>query len=136
MMKQSMIWVCMLAMFLLAGCNLGVEADVTAIPTPDIPRAEILAPQNNQQAIEDVNVVFDIVARDESQGIALVELYIDEVLVNSSEPVDEEAVPIFRTEMNWRAQGIGIHFVEVIAYRADGQQGDPVALTIEVLPRE
>lgn len=120
---------------ILAGCNLGTGG-VTPIPTPDIPTIEILAPANNQQVIEDFEFELDIVARDASQGIALIELYVDELLINFSSPVDVTSAPVFRTAMNWRAIGVGRHVIEVIAYRPDGTQGDPARINIEVLSRE
>lgn len=125
-----------LSIMILTACNLSNAADITPLPTPDLPRVEVLAPQNNQQVYVGTDFDFDIVARDETSGIARVELYIDETLINTSSPVADETVPIFRTTMNWLASGIGNHIVEVISYRADGQQSDPARLTIEVLVRE
>lgn len=126
---------CLTLLWILSACNLGTSS-VTPVPTPDIPQVEILSPENNQQAFEGVEFDFDIVARDASEGIALVELYVDEVVINFSSPVEEASVPVFRTTMNWRALGVGLHIIEVIAYREDGQQSDPARITIEVLPRE
>lgn len=121
---------------LLSACNLAQSAEVTEDPTPDLPRVEILFPANNQQVIEGAEFDFDIVARDENPGIARVELYIDEELINEARPVDDEVVPVFRVTINWLAQGEGLHVAEVIAYRPDGTRGDPALLTVEVLPRE
>ena len=132
-MKHSII--CLIAIFLMTGCNLGTTG-VTPLPTPDIPTLEIIAPANNQEVVEGFDFDFDIVARDDNPGISLVELYVDELLINFSSPVDGEAVPVFRTTMNWLASGAGLHIVEVIAYRPDGTQGDPARLNIEVVPRE
>ncbi|GAB5493728.1 MAG: hypothetical protein Phog2KO_39430 [Phototrophicaceae bacterium] len=126
---------CLILLFVLSACNLGTS-DVTPIPTPDIPIVEILAPENNQQVFEDTDFDFDIVARDSTSGIALVELYVDEIVINFSSPIEDASVPVFRTTMNWRAVGVGRHIVEVIAYRADGQQSDPARITIEVLARD
>ena len=132
-MRHRIIWL-ILALSMTA-CNLGT-AGVTPLPTPDIPRVEILAPSNNQQVLDGFEFDFDIVARDENPGVSLLELYVDELLINFSSPVDGEAVPVFRATMNWRATGAGLHIVEVIAYRPDGTQGDPARINIEVLPRE
>ncbi|MEO1286533.1 MAG: Ig-like domain-containing protein [Chloroflexota bacterium] len=132
-MKQLII--CLLIL-ILAGCNLGEPGDLTPIPAVDLPTVEILSPTNNQEVLEGIEFDFDIVARDTSDGIARVELYIDEVLINTSSPVEEDTVPIFRTTMNWRGTGVGRHIVEVIAYRPDDTPSDPARLTIEVLARE
>lgn len=131
-MKQATLY---LLILLLAGCNLGTPGDITPVPTVDLPTVEILSPANNQQVIEGVEFDFDIVARDVGAGIAQVELFIDDVLINSSEPIEETVVPVFRTTMNWRGAGVGLHIVEVIAYRPDGAQSSPARLTIEVLAR-
>lgn len=132
-MRQVSRWL-IVAIFMTA-CNLGTSS-VNPVPTPDIPSIEILSPANNQQAFEGAEFDFDIVARDSSPGIALVELYVDEVFINSATPVDVASVPVFRTAMNWRASGVGRHIIEVIAYRPDGTQGDPAQITIEVLARD
>ena len=86
--------------------------------------------------VAETDFVFDIVARDETQGIAKVELRIDDELIAEAEPPDEDSVPVFRVNMNWLAQGIGKHFVEVIPYRPDGTRGDPAQLTLEVIASE
>ncbi|MEL7432870.1 MAG: Ig-like domain-containing protein [Chloroflexota bacterium] len=126
----------LISLSLLAGCNLGEPGSITPMPTPDIPQIEILAPQNNQQVVVGTEFDFDIVARDSNPGIANVELYIDEVLINDASPIESSSVDVFRTSMNWLASGIGLHIVEVIAYRPDGQQSDPAQITIEVVPRD
>ncbi len=132
-MKHSII--CLIVIIIMTGCNLGTGGE-TPLPTPDIPTLEIIAPANNQQVVEGFDFDFDIVARDNNPGISLVELYVDELLINFSKPVDEEHVPVFRTTMNWLASAPGLHVVEVIAYRPDGTQGDPARINIEVVPRE
>lgn len=133
LMRQTSLYLIVLLM--LSACNLGTS-DVAPLPTPDIPQVEIIAPENNQQVFVGAEFDFDIVARDATEGIALVELYVDEVVINFSSPIEAESVPIFRTTMNWRAVGVGRHIIEVIAYREDGQQSDPARITIEVLARE
>lgn len=127
--------ICGLLAAMLAGCNLGSPAP-TPIPTPDLPSAEITAPPNNRQVVEGVEFDIEIVARDSTAGIAKVELYVDEELINEAAPADSSSVPVFAVTMNWRAAGAGFHIVEAIPYREDGTQGDPAAITIEVLSRE
>ena len=122
-------------MFVLASCNLTPAASITAIPTPDLPQVEILAPVNNRQIFEGTQFDIDIVARDSNPGIARVELFVDGESINSTTPEDNATVPVFRVLMNWRAMGEGFHVIEVVAYRPDGTQGDASAINIEVLPR-
>ncbi|QPC83229.1 hypothetical protein G4Y79_02305 [Phototrophicus methaneseepsis] len=123
--------------FVLAGCNLTTADRLpTPIPTPDLPRAEILEPPNNVQIIEGTEFNIDIVARDESQGIARIVLLIDEVEVNSATPQEEGPVNVFRVTMNWRASGPGRHVIEAIAYRPDETPSDAAVLNVDVLAPE
>lgn len=132
-MRSSLIAV--LLVIWLAGCNLTQGDAPTPMPTPDLPRVEILEPANNRQIYEGTEFDFDIVARDETSGIARVELYIDDRVINSASPLEGESVPVFRVTMNWRAEGIGLHTVQAVAYRPDGTQSDPIIINIEVLAR-
>ena len=130
-LPPRLLW---LALALLA-CNLAIGAAPPRPPTPDLPRVQILAPANNQQVYEGADLDLDILAQDESQGVARVELWADGVLINSASPSEAPRVAIFRVTMNWLARGLGLHALEVIAYRADGARGDPALLTLEVIPR-
>jgi len=120
-------------LLLLAACNLGVDAQATPVPTPDIPTVEILSPVNNQQVREGIMFDLDIVGRDPGAGIERIELFIDDQKINEATPLEAEAVAVFRVTMNWLAQGVGRHVVEAIAYRADGTPSDPFTISIEVL---
>ena len=120
----------------LTGCNLINQAEITAEPTLDLPTVEILDPSNNRQIIEGTEFSFDIVGRDNGAGVASISLYVDEQLIGEAKPVEAVAVPVFRANINWLAQGQGRHPVEAIAYRADGTRSDSAQITIEVLPRE
>jgi hypothetical protein len=116
----------------LSGCNLQSADSITPMPTPDLPRIEILSPANNQRVILGTEFDFDVVARDETAGIARIELRINDRLVQEAEP-PEGVVGVFRAQMNWLAQTEGIALVEAIPYRADGTQGDPARLSLEVV---
>jgi hypothetical protein len=123
-----------LVVMCLLACNLTTSTP-TPIPTPDIPIVEILDPPNNRQIIEGTEFNIDIVARDSGAGIAKIEVLIDGELINSATPFENIIEPVFRVQMNWLANGVGIHVIEAIAYRQDGQQSDPTLITIEVLPQ-
>lgn len=116
-------------------CNL-VQGTPAPTPAPAIPQITILDPPNNRQVIEGVDFPIDIVARDESVGVARVELYVDGELINTATPFYNITEPIFRVEMNWLARGVGLHVIEVVAYRQDGTPSDPFLITIEVLARQ
>lgn len=121
----------------LAGCNLGTAApETTVVPTPDIPTIEFLEPPNNSQVFEGFNLLLDIVAHDEAEGIAKIEFYVDGELINDVTPQDVSSVPVFRAEMNWLAQREGLHVLTAIAYREDGTSSDEALLNIQVVLRE
>jgi hypothetical protein len=120
------------ALAALAACNLAQPAP-TPVPTPDLPTVEIIDPPNNVQVIEGTTFAFDVVGRDSSQGVSKIELYVDGMLINQAHPFDVIAAPVFRAQISWTAQGIGLHAVEAIAYRPDGQRSDSALLTVEVI---
>ncbi len=128
-LRASLGLLCILA------CNLSAAAP-TPMPTPDLPRTEILSPLNNARVIEGTEFEFDVVGRDETVGIARLELRIDETTVHEVTPTGDEAVPVFRATMNWLAAGVGLHIVEAIAYRADGTPSDATLINIEVVPAQ
>jgi hypothetical protein len=120
----------------LAACNLMSEAEITAEPTLDLPTIEILEPSNNREIIEGTEFEFDIVARDNGAGVTQIRIWVDDVLIGEASPLDADVVPVFRTRINWLAQGVGRHPVEAIAYRADGTPSDSARISIEVVERE
>jgi hypothetical protein len=127
-------WLTLAMLLCLAGCNLLADSQAVA-PTPDLPQVVILDPPNNRQIIEGVDFAIDILARDSTQGIAEVALLVDGQEVNRATPFGNPIEPIFRVEMNWLARGVGLHTLEAIAYRPDGQPSDPFLITVEVLPK-
>lgn len=137
MTKRLSLWLLgSLLIVLLAACNLTTPDNLpTPIPTPDLPRVEIIDPPNNVQVYENTEFNFDIVARDETQGISWLVLLVDGAEINQARPQDAETVEVFRVTMNWRTSELGNHAVEAIAYRADGTQSDPAVLNVEVIAR-
>jgi hypothetical protein len=128
--------VLLLLLGILAGCNLTDSSSFTPVPTPDLPQVEILAPANNQQIFEGTEFDIDIVARDSFPGVSRVELFVDDISLNSASPLENTIEPVFTVRMNWLAAGEGLHVISAVAYRPDGVQSDPATITIEVLSRE
>lgn len=118
---------------LLAACSLA-KPTATPMPTPDIPQIEILSPASSQQVLEGLDFDLDILASDSRAGIKRIELYVDEVLINTAEPVDGPA-PVFRVIMNWLARGIGFHKISAVAYRGDDARSSEHVIILEVIPR-
>jgi hypothetical protein len=123
-------------LFFSAACNLVLEDEITAIPTADIPTIEFLFPANNQQVVEGLVFDVELLARDTNPGIARVDFYVDDTLIKSVNPVESESETIFTVRMNWRAEGIGLHIFEAMAYRPDGIASDSSFITVEVIARD
>ncbi len=125
--------VLLLCLGFLAACSLA-QPTPTPLPTPDIPQVEIRSPANSQQVLEGLDFDIDILASDSSAGIQRIELYVDDILINTAEPVDGLA-PIFRATMNWLARGIGFHKISALAYRPDDVRSREHVIILEVIPR-
>jgi hypothetical protein len=127
-----MLRVCCLALLMLAAaCNLQLGTP-TPFPTPDAPRIEFQEPANNARVAEGAEIEFLILAQDGGEGIARVELLVDDQFVDDSMPEVSPAVPVFSVRMNWKAAGIGFHSVTAIAYRPDGIGSRPVTINVLV----
>lgn len=113
-----------------AGCTLN-EQPPTPVPTPDIPRVRFLFPENNARVIQDSEINVDIVAEDETAGIARVVFLVDGTQINEGAP--DAPVPVFRAAMNWVAGSIGGHTLHAIAYRPDGTQSDEAIILVDVV---
>ncbi len=132
-LMKSLIWGAAALALMLVSCNLATPTP-TPLPTPDLPTVEIIDPPNNRQIVEGTEFAFDIVGRDAGPGISKLELYIDGSLIHAISPFENLTEPVFRAQINWVAEGVGLRVVEAIAFRQDGQRSDPALITIEVLP--
>lgn len=121
---------------LLAGCTLEASRlALTPIPTPDIPRVEFLFPDNNSVVLENTDLTLDIIAYDETAGVARVEVRVDGELLLDALPPDAIPVSPFRFETNWLAQGLSRHVIAAVAYRTDGTPSAEALLILDVQPR-
>lgn len=125
-------WVCSLAVLvLLSACNL-IPAETTALPTPDLPQVEFISPPNRAAVVEGALLDVDIVAQDDTAGIAKVEFFVDGSLLQTGEP-DSGDEAIYRVTMNWLAEGLGSHSLSAIAYRPTGIAGQETTIVVEVV---
>lgn len=129
----SMIAIFLVVAAVLGGCTL-VEPKATPVPTPNIPRVRFLFPENNARIAQDSEITVDILAEDETSGIARVEFLVDNIKINEGQP-DGFAVPAFRAAMNWIAGTPGGHTLHAIAYRADGTRSDEAIILVDVVAR-
>lgn len=132
--RATLMIIAWLSVVLLA-CNL-TTAQPTPAPTPDLPQVTVLEPANNRQIIEGTEFNIDVLAEDTTLGIARVEVRVDSTVLADVSPVESEAEQRFRVQTNWRAQGVGLHVIQAIAYRPDDTPSDPMIINIEVLPRD
>jgi hypothetical protein len=129
------ILIVLLAGWALTGCNLNAS-QLTPVPTPDLPGVEFLYPSDGSGVIEGTDLTIDLIARDESQGINRIELLLNGIRLREAVTDDHNPVPAFRVEMNWLAQGTGLHVLTAIAYRPDGTRSDEADIIVEVLERD
>ena len=128
-LRVSALFLCVIAVA--SGCNLE-RITPTPLPTPDLPRVEILRPAAEQQVVEGANFDIDILAVDYSQGIQRVELYVDGFLHNDSETSDLQSE--YLVTMNWYASVLGWHTFTALAYRADGASSAEHEIRLQVIP--
>ena len=120
-----------LSVLLLCACNLTAHPEPT--PTPSIPTVAFQFPDNNVAVAEGTNLQIQLLAQD-SVGVAKIELRVDDQPHTDAKPVDGKAVPVFTVDMNWLAEGVGLHALQATAFRADGTPSDPVLINVNVTP--
>jgi hypothetical protein len=120
----------------LCACNL-VAGTLTATPPPNIPTVEFQYPINDSSVVEGSDVQIQLLAQDSiGEGVARVELLVDDQSLQQGVPLISSAVPVFTVEMNWLAEGVGLHSLSAIAFRPDGTASDPAIIRILVVPEE
>lgn len=123
-------------MCLLSACNL-VAGTLTPTPLPNMPTIEFQYPANDSTVLQGVDVQIQLLAQDAiGEGIARVELLVDDQPHQEGVPLISSAVPVFTVEMNWVAEGVGLHSMSAIAFRADGTSSVPATIRILVVPED
>jgi len=120
----------------LSACNLSTEVPE---PTPEriVPTVEFLYPVNGSLVIEGTDVQIELLAQDpRGIGVSRVELYVDDQPHQDGAPVVSSAVTVFTVDMNWLAEGVGLHALSAIAYRPDGTASDMTTISLEVIARD
>lgn len=115
---------------LLSSCNLASQ-DSVVTPTPAIPVVQFQFPSNNFSVASGTDLQIQLLAQD-TVGIASIQLNVDGQPHQTAAPVDSETVPVFTVDMNWLAEGIGLHSLEATAFRLDGTPSDPVLINVNV----
>ena len=121
---------------LLCACNL-TAGTLTPTPPPNIPTIQFQYPTNDTTVPQGTDVQIQLLAQDAiGDGIARVELLVDDQFHQEGVPLISRAVPVFTVEMNWLAEGVGFHSLSAIAFRADGTASDPATIRILVVPED
>lgn len=121
---------------LLCGCNL-IAGTLTPTPPPNIPTITFQYPANDSTVAEGADVQIQLLAQDAiGDGISRVELLVDDQPHQEGVPLISRAVPVFTVEMNWLAEGVGLHSLSAVAFRADGTSSDPAIIRILVVPED
>jgi Bacterial Ig domain len=121
---------------LLSACHIRTNnATNTPYPTPDIPRVNFLFPENRSTVLDGADLSVQLLAEDSGDGVARVELLVDDFAVGEAKPEITAAVPVFNAIIHWSAQGIGKHSVSAVAYRPDGTASTQTTIVIEVVAR-
>jgi hypothetical protein len=117
----------LIALLLLSACSLNTPA-----PPPDVPHVEFLFPMEGVSVSAGTDLQIGLVATD-STGIARVELLIDDLPHQEARPAEATTVPVFTVDMNWLAQGSGVHVLTATAYRANGTASEPAIIRVNVV---
>lgn len=116
-----------------AGCNL--TYNTTPTPSPFFIRFQ--TPAADSVVAEQTPLEIILVAEDTiGDGIARVDLLVDDILYQQGTPVDAAAVPIFSVKMDWTARGLGLHALSAIAYREDGTATNAATIRLLVGPAQ
>ena len=117
----------LIALLLLSACSLNTPA-----PPPNVPHVEFLFPMEGVSVSAGTDLQIGLVATD-STGIARVELLIDDLPHQEARPVEATTVPVFTVDMNWLAQGSGVHVLTATAYRSNGTASEPAIIRVNVV---
>jgi hypothetical protein len=130
---RVLVWLSLLALGVLASCNLVREADApTLAPVLNV-RFE--SPANQTQVYEGQEIELLLVAEDASgPGVARVELRVDDRPHQEGAPEVSGAVPVFSVAMRWKATGQGLHSLTATAFREDGSASAPATILLQVVP--
>jgi len=115
---------------LLCSCNLAAQ-DSVVTPTPAVPVVQFQFPSNNFSVASGTDLQIQLLAQD-TVGVASIQLNVDGQPHQTAAPIDSETVPVFTVDMNWLAEGIGLHSLEATAFRLDGTPSDPVLINVNV----
>lgn len=130
MSHRAILW-CMAAL-LLAACNLGAGQSETVIT--GVPVVQLSAPLPNATFMENVPVNIQALISNAGPDIGRVEVLVDGTVIASlASPNATGAATFSIPTQSWPAAGAGPHTITVTAFRADGSNSAPAAVTVSVV---
>lgn len=128
--KRLLIW--LLAVLLLAACNLGTGQAETVIT--GVPVVQLAAPLPNATFMEGVPINIQALISNAGPDIGRVEILVDGTVIASlASPNSAGAATFSIPTQSWPATGSGQHTITVTAFRADGSSSTPAIVTINVV---
>jgi hypothetical protein len=116
----------------LAACNLGAGQSETVIT--GIPVVQLSAPLPNATFMEGVPVNIQALVSNAGPDIGRVEILVDGTVIASlASPNTAGAATFSIPTQSWPATGAGQHTITVTAFRADGSNSSPAAVTVSVV---
>ena len=125
-----------IALLMLAVASLACNAPIGNIePTAvaQAPSVVFIAPDSNSSVAEGTSLTFAVNATN-SGGISKVDFTVDDNPIGTqSVPPDQQTSPSITLQQPWTAKGVQGHFVDAVAYGADGKQFGDAKLTFQVV---
>jgi hypothetical protein len=124
------VW--LMAVLLLASCNLGADQAQTVIS--GVPTVQLSAPLPNATFMEGVPVNIQALISNAGPDIGRVEIVVDGTVIASlASPNTSGAATFSIPTQSWPATGSGSHTITVTAFRNDGSSSTPATVTVTVV---
>ncbi|HLY29366.1 MAG TPA: Ig-like domain-containing protein, partial [Aggregatilineales bacterium] len=111
-----------------------------SVPTAvaQAPSVVFIGPDNNSTIADGATITLAVYASN-SAGVSKVDFMVDDTLIGSQIAPQGTPQPSFTAEQTWTAKGSGGqqpqgHFVDAIAYAADGTKFDDAKIALQVVP--
>src|SRR5450432_525642 len=92
-----------------------------------------IAPENNSTIAEGSTITFAVNASNGGGGVSKVDFLVDDTSIGTPTIPTSTTDTSFTVQQNWAAKGVQGHFVDAIAYGADGKQFGDAKITINVV---
>src|SRR5260221_2342552 len=122
------------AMLCIAALACAAPIGGNAEPTAVAQAAAVIfiAPENNSTIAEGSTITFAVNASNGNAGVSKVDFMVDDTNIGTQTAATPQPSS-FTAQQSWVAKGIQGHFVDAIAYGADGKQFGDAKITIQVV---